>query len=379
MARPPLKLERWGNITVTEEKPYVASCWYRDATGKRRRLRRAGRTRAIARANLEDALRDITAESNALISRDSTLRALSEAWWEEFTAVPRAHKTITHYRNALALIVKQIGDMRIREATVPQLDRHLKLIAESSGPSAAKLRRTLLMHMWELAIRHGAADSNAPKAARPPAPLKSAVTAPGSERINEIRELLAEYDARPTTSSSLADYADLLIATGARTSELLALRWGDVDFDAATVTIAATLTRDSVSGKVIRQEHTKTDAGMRLLHLPAFAVGVLLERRTHSVNDIVFTGETNEQLTTENLLRSWRTALKDSPCAGVTPRAFRKAVATALDRAIGAEAAGQQLGHVDSSVTKAHYIERLHSGPDARDVLTRLRGAESGQ
>jgi integrase len=76
----------------------------------------------------------------------------------------------------------------------------------------------------------------------------------------------------------LADPITMLIATGLRRSALLGLRWGDVDTAAATVTVSGKLVR--VSGEGLKSiPAAKSDAGLRTLALPRFALDMLAKRR----------------------------------------------------------------------------------------------------
>jgi integrase len=84
----------------------------------------------------------------------------------------------------------------------------------------------------------------------------------------------------PRHTGDLADIVDLMLATGARIGEILALRREDLDLAAAcpTLTICGTLVQIKGQG-VFRQAWTKSDAGYRMIVLPRFAVGMLLARK----------------------------------------------------------------------------------------------------
>jgi integrase len=62
-------------------------------------------------------------------------------------------------------------------------------------------------------------------------------------------------------------------------------------------------------------------------------------------------------LTTNHIRRRLRAVLSDAGTEGVTPHAFRRTVATVLDRASGPDPAAELLGHSSSKITKEHYIE----------------------
>lgn len=72
---------------------------------------------------------------------------------------------------------------------------------------------------------------------------------------------------------------------------------------------------------------------------------------------LLFFSRNHTPLTTNNVRRRLRTVLEEAGIEGVTPHAFRHAVATVLDRASGADLAADMLGHTPSKITKQHYIE----------------------
>lgn len=53
----------------------------------------------------------------------------------------------------------------------------------------------------------------------------------------------------------------------------------------------------------------------------------------------------------------------------MTPKTFRKAVATLVVIRVDDETAAGQLGHESPKITKRHYIRRLLEGPDVRAIL----------
>nr|WP_253869763.1 tyrosine-type recombinase/integrase [Mycobacterium sp. 1164966.3] len=69
----------------------------------------------------------------------------------------------------------------------------------------------------------------------------------------------------------------LLAATGLRRSELLALRWEDVDLDGRVLTVCSSVVRLKGQG-LVRQDTTK-GGGSRSVPLPRFAVDALHRRK----------------------------------------------------------------------------------------------------
>jgi integrase len=89
------------------------------------------------------------------------------------------------------------------------------------------------------------------------------------------RQTLSEY----CSAANLADVVTMFAATGARISEVLGIRWQDIDFTAKTVAITGKLNRIPGQG-MIRESFTKTEAGMRVVPLPAFAITMLMGARS---------------------------------------------------------------------------------------------------
>ena len=111
--------------------------------------------------------------------------------------------------------------------------------------------------------------------------IRSKSTPPGAEALtaDQLRELLIKLRVSETcVKRDLVDPITLLIATGLRRSELLALRWSDFDAEAGTVAVTGKVVRQSGKG-LRRVDETKTAAGRRTIPLPSFAVAMLTERR----------------------------------------------------------------------------------------------------
>jgi integrase len=77
----------------------------------------------------------------------------------------------------------------------------------------------------------------------------------------------------------MADIIDLMLATGARIGEILAVRWVDVALDAArpTLTINGTIKTEPGRG-TYRKPSPKSDASVRTVVLPDFSIAVLRRR-----------------------------------------------------------------------------------------------------
>ncbi|WGH89990.1 tyrosine-type recombinase/integrase [Auritidibacter ignavus] len=62
--------------------------------------------------------------------------------------------------------------------------------------------------------------------------------------------------------------------------------------------------------------------------------------------------------TTNNIRRRLRDVTVRAGMDGVTPHRFRRAVATAINKAAGINLAANLLGHTDTRITQIHYLPR---------------------
>ncbi|APE35643.1 hypothetical protein BOX37_18685 [Nocardia mangyaensis] len=110
----------------------------------------------------------------------------------------------------------------------------------------------------------------------------------------------------------------------------------------------------------IRREWTKTQAGYRSVALPQFVVETLRRRAANAISnplDLVFTTRNGSIYDPLSFRRSWRSA-PGNTFAWVTPKTFRKSVATLIANEHGAGRAAQQRGHTDHGlIAQRHYID----------------------
>ena len=105
----------------------------------------------------------------------------------------------------------------------------------------------------------------------------------------------------------------------------------------------------------------KTQESTRVVSIPSFAAEVIRQRLVvvgpESPDHLLFLTRNGTPLKTNNIRRRLRAVLSDAGIEGVTPHAFRRTVATVLDRASGPDLAAELLGHTSSKITKEHYFQ----------------------
>ena len=383
MARPELPVGTWGNIRREQVGPnrFRARARYRDVDGITRDVEGWGTSGAAAERSLRVKLRDRSAPTNDEINRETRISRLAELWLDEVREEARVTpQTIDRYTTSVrTAVLPALGNLRIREATVSRLDRFFKKLDEHQ-PGKARGAKLVLGLMFGMAVRHDALDSNPARDISRGRKRDRNVRALKVKQLDEVRAAIRQWQTPPPgkpgprPASDLADIVDLLLATGSRISEVLALRWSDLDETETPPRLTFSGTIVYVKGPgFYRQPWTKSDAGYRTVFLPAFAVHVLHRRADLSSpnpHDAIFASRRGTWLSPHNVRRQWRQARKDTGLEWVTPHTFRKTVATLVDKQVGRKAAADQLGHNDENITKLFYIDNeARLAPDLSDVL----------
>ncbi|TNH24392.1 site-specific integrase [Micromonospora orduensis] len=388
MARPPLPIGTWGNIRTEKLAPnrFCARARFRDYDGKTRDVEATGTSGPAATRALKEKLRDRVAPNDDEITRETYVSTLAGLWIEEIIAEERiAPQTINNYKTSLRVsILPALGKLRIREASVGRLDKFLREVA-TDRPAAAKNAKVALGLMFALAVRRGALSTNPVRETGRLRKARRTVRALEPEHLEGVRSAIRQWQQPvpgkpgPRHTGDLADIIDLMLATGARIGEALAVRWEDSDLsaDPPTVTICGTIVYLKGKG-FFRQEWTKSDAGHRTVILPRFAVGMLLARKltaAENAHDAVFASRRGTWLSPPNVRRQWRQARADTGLEWVTPHTFRKTVATLIDKEADAKSAAAQLGHASEDVTNTYYIAKPALAPDSSHILEQLGGS----
>lgn len=383
MPRKPLPVGTWGHIARHEVSPgrWRATARFRDFDGRTRQVEAWGKTGAAAETSLRRALTERAAPTGDEIGPEMRLDRLAELWLAEIEASGRlAPQTIDQYRRAVeGTVLPAVGGLRVREATTSRLDRLLKSVA-AMYPAKARTARVVLAGMLGMAVRH---DAMATNPVRGTAPLRGSRREPRALTIDELASLrdgVRRWQAGDTgevqRAHDLLDVVDILLATGARIGEVLAIRWRDVDLSAEHPRLTITGTVVHLTGEGLRrQDHPKTSSSRRTVVLPRFAVDTLMRLRLEAYgnpHDVVFPSAVGTLRSPHNFRRQWRAARESCGFEWVTPHTYRKTVATLLDRERGTKDAAAQLGHSGTAVTERHYIERRLQAPDASEVLQAL-------
>ena len=397
-------------VTSGASKQWLAAVWVRDLDGRRRlvKARRPGRREA------ELALQQRLASRRPLGFRgaepDMTVQELGEYWIRRRLEEARGPstgerrlkddgavslQTLAGYQNALSAIINpRLGGLRLTEARTGVVDEALAQIDHSGRTT--RVARSVLAQMFAMAVRHDALTSNPMREVRPSPRRRRAVHALSVEQARDLLRLTESHQigvARDDAgllqggakrSPDLHDVVLLLLGTGMRIGEALALEWTDLDLhaDIPYVRVGATLVeprRDAASGQVFvaglhRQPMTKTGTA-RTIALPCAVVEMLNRRRAwmeQHDRQPVFAHAGGGWLWPNNVRTKLRGVVAGTPLVGVSPHTLRRTVGTLVAHSAGLDAARDILGHRDPSVTARHYIADTGRVIDVRHTLDPL-------
>jgi integrase len=381
MARPPLAVGTFGKIDfyVVGKRRVRARVSFRDFDGRRRSVTRYGDSRAQAERRLREALRDRDGSADTTAGADSRLSSLATMWLAEIDDSELAAGTKRLYRFAVtSYVLPALGELRLREVTVPAVDRTLRAIRTTSGVGAAKTARSVLSGMLALAVRHGALPANPVRETSTKRTQRRTVEGPRALTVSEAGHLLATLSTDPeAVRLDLPDLVEFMLGTGVRIGEACAVRRSAVDLDHVSLTIVATVVRIPGRGLLI-QEFPKSVAGRRTIGLPDY-VGALLARRQAEGRipaeiEVFFPTASGRLRDPHNTSGDLRKAFDRAGFDWVTSHVFRKTVATRLDEAgLSARQIADHLGHNRPSLTQDVYMGRGLPSPQAAAALQRLR------
>jgi integrase len=188
----------------------------------------------------------------------------------------------------------------------------------------------------------------------------------------EIAILLNAFKDHP-----LGCFVLLALTSGARRSELLALRWMDVNLDAATIRIERSLEETRSQG--LRFKTPKTAAGRRSVGLPASVVAELRNHRKKQLelrlrlgqgrqpdDALVFSLWNGEPRTPGSVTRAFDVVRKRAGLAHIRLHALRHTHVSALIVAgVPVTEIARRLGHSSPVVTLRIYAGLFGSQDDA--------------
>ena len=310
----------------------VAQLFVTEADGRRVRRRIYGRTRAEVETKLVE-LRSKAEAGAPLTPSQLTVEAYLNEWLAQIVAPRVRPNTLSAYRfHVERYLTPDLGSRRLGKLTAREVRLYLdSLKRRDVGVRTIRYVHATLRAALEDAMREELLEKNVAKLVRPP-------SAPKTERhplgVEEIRAFL-----KSTRDDRLHAMFVTLALLGLRRSELLGLRWEDVDLEAGTLQIRRGLHR--LEGK-LQVMPTKTARSQRTIPLPSLVVSSLRNHRSAqaaerdqlssrwSDSGFVFTTPVGTPLDPDNCSKVVRAACKRAGVRVVRMHDFRHGCVSVL-------------------------------------------------
>lgn len=407
--RPPLTIGTNGKITTREitppgtprgQKVWQASTYYRDADGTTRRVKRTGPSKNAAETALKEALTKRRHTSGAEIDGSTKLADAAARWLAvrraDMEAGNLAPRTVETYASAMARhVLPALGQLRLREVTTARCEAWMLELRKRLSAEMCRTSRAVLSGILGYAARMEAIPTN---------PISDISPVPGG-RKRKPRAMTAEERAawlswmdsnvaakprkpgepapRPhhrtpeqiletAKGRALGDITRLMLGTGCRIGEAMALSWDEIDFTAGTVDIRWHIVR--VTGKgLVRMPGAKSEAGDRTLRVPDWTLDMLLRRRTEPDSGWPVFPDQNGGWRDPNLVVRWiRWSRAEAGFDWVTSHVFRQTVITVLDEAgLSTREVADHVGHSRIMQTQS-YMARGVASERAAEALEGL-------
>lgn len=286
--------------------------------------------------------------------------------WNDFVETKVSPKTRERYAELLRLhVVPHIGARPIQKLTAADLDRlYSKLLRESGlAPRTVGHVHRLLHKALSVALKWGVVARNVADAAEPP-------LVPYTEQA-----ILTKDQTHILLDGLREDFLYLpvliLLTTGMRRGELLAVRWRDLDLDAGTLKVEQSLEQIKTG---MRFKSPKTKHGRRSLTLPAIVVTELRRHRKAQQetslqlgigrlpdDGLLISTYDGRPYSPDALTLRWRRALVRLDLPRVTLlHSLRHTHASALIAAgMDVLTVSRRLGHSSPSITLAVYAHKF--------------------
>ena len=320
-------------------------------------------TANAAQRELTKMLRD--ADTKTLVRRSKqTFAAYLEDWYKTKIDVSKA--TLNSYKYMMEhYAVPVFGSLKLNEITPQVLQSFYNDLKETQrlSPRTTRYTHAILHQAFEWAVEPGKLlATNPTERLKLPKKVKRPATFLSADQIANVLE--------KTRGDRLHPLWHLLLHTGLRPQEALALKWRD--FEHTKNGVQATVVRAVVSdgcGHFSVQNTTKTEGSQRTVSVPKSTWEVLQTHRRRQAEEMMLAGDRYDRqdfvfatrlgriLDRTNVAQRWKTALRK---AGVTVKARfydtrHSHATTLLNNGVDIALVSKRLGHKSIQTTLSHY------------------------
>ena len=350
-----------------------------DARGKRITRRASGKTKTEAKEKLKELIRDYDDGLSAPAGNYTVGNAITH--WLEHGLSGRDPNTVHMYRiYAETHIVPVLGKRKLRELTVEDVEN--LLVGKSAILSTRSLQ--IIYSILSRAIKKAQVQDKIRRNIVLLCEVPEGRAGRPSKSLT-LRQAEAVLKAAEQGSPRMRAYIVVSLLTGARTEEMRALRWCDVDLAGQPDTDPPVPPHLMLVRSVRAGGDTKTRKsrrGVELAQRAMVALRVLWEARScghELITDctcLVIVTRTGNSMGARNVQRDFRKVMNTAGLVGKewTPRELRQSFVSLLsDERVPLEVISRLVGHRSTTVTETVYRKQLRpvieGGADTMDRI----------
>jgi len=379
----------------------------RDWQGETREITAMGKTQTQAAEKLVLKTKDELAmvSGNDQLQPTSLVGEAAEVWitklWNDTRRKNprRVDGTVAGYeRDYQNHVHREIGKVRIFEVTPAVCQQVIDTIEAKYSEDAARKAATILRAVFDTAIFHKARRDNPMAAVETPQKTQNEVIAFTPTEIARLRcalwtadlEALKSRRPGPKPTFHLPVLVDVLLGTGARIGEILAIKWRDLiiqDGKPALHLRSTVIESETEQGTFPSRIQPFLKGGSvvnpkwRIVFLPQFALDAIefIRPGDAAPTDFVFAAQRrnkhreSKHRTIANTRKQFRNTIPENGLGDIHfhLHKIRKTVGTLVERERGLKTAGELFGHAGptSNVTYVSYVEKTNIAPELNEIL----------
>ncbi len=346
--------------------------WYfvveagKDEKGKRKQIFKRGfKTEAEAKREMRKVAMQVD-ENTYVKPTKRTLAEFMKEWLQSKSLKLRKHTLEVYTGHVNKHIVPRLGRFELIKITTAQVEKFYIDLAKEANLSPRTILdiHKIMKSAFEAAVKRKYVSANPVKDAETPKVEKKEMTVWDIQEVNKFLKIAREHRLYPAFL--------LALTTGMRQSEILGLRWKDIDFENETLSVRQPLSHD---GKELTVQ-TKTRTSTRTISLDKRVLDVL-QKHKHMVkkemlanrpvyknNDLVICTGVGTPVLPRNVLRTFYSLVKKADVPKIRFHDLRHTVATLMLKGeINPKVVKEILGHSDVRITLdiySHVLPSIH-------------------
>jgi len=307
-------------------------------------------------------------------SSGETVSQFAERWLRDWADADVSNKTWTRYAQLLRKhVCARVGSIPIQKLRAADLQAVYAAMAAVGLADRTRLHAhrvvcTMLKHaaQWGVVARNVATMVDAPRVKTQEIEILSPA------QVSTVLETLRGKSLYPVVAVALG--------TGLRRSELLALRWQDIDLDGATLKVERSLEQTKRGGLVFKPP--KTQRGRRMVSLPPSTVVVLREHRKAqqeqrlllglgrlSADALVFASFDGTTRSPNAVTKEWSLAMKKAGLEATLHSLRHTHASTLIASGLDVLTISRRLGHGSPAITLSVYGHLFKTDDRAAEIM----------